>query len=242
MFYDLQNALATKYPSEVRLLLQGGKLTGDWANVARHCLIQAAAAEVMADLLGIDEQAKRRLVSTAAAHDWKKRLERQPEDFSLEERDRATSFLEIANLDAALMAATTPPFLLQADAGRATFLQLLQFYIDDIAQNDEIVPIDTRIDEAERRNPNPDPTISEQLGRPYWEVERQLGHQVERMLFEILRARRVDVQRASDIPALVMAEIRRRWQPQATSGAAADEPRMLGNTDTDPSIDTVPKR
>jgi hypothetical protein len=220
MFEKLQVALTAKYPNEVRLLIEGGKLTGEWANVTRHCLIQAAAAEVMADLLGIDEQAKRKLASVAVAHDWKKRLERQPRDFSPDDRARANSLSKSASLDAVLTSALTPSFLPKALAGEATFLQLVQFYIDDITLNDEIVPLDTRVTEVEGRNPDPDPAVTKVLGRPYWQVERELGHQVERMLFEILRARHVDVALACDIPALVMSEIRRRTTT-ATDGESA---------------------
>ena len=209
-FRKLQALMTKRYPAEVRLLLDGGKLVRRWANVRRHCLIQAMAAEVMADLLGLEEQIKRRLASVAVAHDWKKRLDLCPSDFSKDENDRAIELERKANLDKELMDALTPQFLLRVRNRKAMFLQLVQFYLDDITQNDQIVPFDDRVAEAEKRIPDPEPAVTGKLNQRYWDVEREVGHQVERMLFEILKARHVPVASAKKIPELILAEIKQR--------------------------------
>lgn len=210
MFDQLQALMSKRYPSEVRLLIEGGQLVDNWTNVARHCLIQAMAAEVISDLLGLDEQAKRKLASVAVAHDWRKRLDKCPDAFPTEEVERAAKLAVSANLDKTLMDALTPCFLLRVLSGQATFLELVQFYIDDITLNDKIVLFEDRIAEVERRNPDPEPLVSKQLSKPYWDVEREIGHRIEDMLFWIMNARYVKIGCAAEIPALIMAEIKKR--------------------------------
>ena len=214
MFKKLQELMANRYPAEVRLLLQGGKLVEDWANVARHCLIQAMAAEVIADFLGFEEQTKRRLASVALVHDWRKRLEIRPMDFTDEEIAQADELLAAAKPDAVLMRATTTEFLLCVQNGEATFLELIQFYLDDITKHDQIVPFEERVADAAARTPNPDQAIAAKLQRPFWEVELDVGHRIERMLFEILRARHVHIESPKLIPELILTEINRRTTKQ----------------------------
>lgn len=219
MFDKIESLISGKYPAEYCLLTHGGKLDGDWSNVRRHCLIQAVAAEVLADFLGLDEVSKRKLASVAVAHDWRKRLDIVPSDFTEHEKRNVVKLLSEARLDEDLMNALNPQFLLRVHNTNATFLELVQFYLDDIALNDCIVPFDQRIAEVEKRKPNPDPAVEKLLRRPYWDVEREVGHQVERMLFEILRARRVQITNADDIPKLILAEIVRRLSVMPCSEA-----------------------
>jgi hypothetical protein len=210
VFEKLQAVMTERYPVEVQLLLDGGKLVEDWANVARHCLIQAMAAEVIADLLGLDAQIKRRLASVALVHDWRKRLDLRPHDFS-EAEIRGVAELEgEVKPDEDLMNATTAGFLVRVLNGEATFLELIQFYLDDITKNDTIVPFEERIADSAARTPVPDADVSSKLPRPFWDVERDVGHQVERMLFAILKARQIEIENPPEIPGLILAEISKR--------------------------------
>jgi hypothetical protein len=212
LFDEVVRTLMEKgYAAEVRLLVEGGKLTEDWDNVARHCYIEAMAAEALSELLGLDEGVGRRLASVAVAHDWRKRMEIQGGFFSPEDVKRADDLEKQANLDTALMFATTPRFLLRALKGEAMFLELVQFYIDDIVMHDQIVPMEVRCADAEKRNPNPDPSLAKELdGRYYWDVEREVGRRIEQMLFEILRARLVEIDSPRRIPDLVRAKVGKR--------------------------------
>jgi len=193
---DVRNEAIERYverafPSQYGLVISGGKLIGDWGNVARHCFVQTVAAEEMADLLGLSHQEKLLLASVAACHDWEKRLQRKSTDFTDEEKKDAQVLFQAAHPDAMLMGALTPYFLLKVLAGEASFLQLIQFLIDDMAKGDEFVSFDERIDEVSARNPNPEPEVQEELGRPYWDVEREIGHGVEKMVYAILNARHI---------------------------------------------------
>jgi hypothetical protein len=76
----------------------------------------------------------------------------------------------------------------------------------------KLVSFDERIDEVAARNPDPEPEVAKKLGRPYWDVEREVGRRVETMLFAIIRARHVllGLKRQEDIPYMIMSEIERR--------------------------------
>lgn len=187
----IERYVAENYHREHILVVSGGKLTGDWGNVARHCFLQAVAAEEMADLLGLPPNDKLMLASVAACHDWEKRLQKKPSDFSPADKEFAQRLFKIANPNPVLMGALTPRFLIDVNTGKATFLQLVQFLIDDMAKGDEFVSIDERIDEVSARNPNPEPEVQEELGRHYWNVEREVGHNIEKMVYFIFMARRV---------------------------------------------------
>ena len=188
---SIEEYVKTQYTMSYDCVVKGGKLIGDWQNVANHCFTQAVAAEALADLLGLPGYLKTTLARVAACHDWAKRLEKRPHDFSYQERETAMVLFSGLNIDFGLMGALTPSFLPKVLQGKATFLELIQFLLDDMTMGDKIVSLDERIDEVSSRNPNPEPKVQEELGRPYWEVEREIGHEVEFMVYTILKARHV---------------------------------------------------
>ncbi|RJR13510.1 hypothetical protein C4585_01920 [Candidatus Parcubacteria bacterium] len=47
----------------------------DWGNVSEHCLVEIARVEEFAQLLGVSEQTRKKLVLAAALHDYYKRRE-----------------------------------------------------------------------------------------------------------------------------------------------------------------------
>src|SRR3989338_4855012 len=47
----------------------------DWRNVTRHCLIETARAEEIADILGLSPSVKKNLRLAAALHDFNKKKE-----------------------------------------------------------------------------------------------------------------------------------------------------------------------
>jgi hypothetical protein len=206
---------ADRYPSAYRLVIEGGKLTGDWSNVAVHCFVQAIAAEVVGELLGLEQKSIDRLSRTAASHDWRKRLDKRSGDFDEAAMTLANQQLAAANLDDELMAALEPSFLIVASDGRASLLQLVQFLIDDMTMNDEFVTFDERVKEAEERTPDPDPRIRETLGRAsYWDAEREIGHAVEKMVLAICAARRQSITTPTELVAYVNREIERRLETE----------------------------
>jgi hypothetical protein len=209
----LYRYVADKYPSAYRLVIEGGKLSGDWSNVAAHCFLQTLAAEVIGELLGLERGSTDRLARTAASHDWRKRLDKRSGDFDEGAITAANHYLAAAQLDDELMAALEPAFLVHATEGKASFLQLVQFLIDDMTMNDEFVTFDERVQEAQERTPDPDPRIREVLGRAsYWDAEREIGHAVEKMVLAICEARRQEIATPDELVAYVNREIVKRLE------------------------------
>jgi len=204
--------VASRYEPQLRLCVEGGKLieADKWGNVARHCFVQASATEEMATLLRLGAHELTRLARTAASHDWRKRLEKCRSDFTDEEIDRADRLCAEGGPDTELMRALNPYFLPIFFSGAATMLQMVQFYIDDITRDDEIVRFEDRIADNEERDPNPEPEVDRILGRPYWDAERVVGHAVESLLFSILKGFDVKLARPQDIPVLIASRMAAR--------------------------------
>ncbi len=193
-------------------------LGSGWENVAGHCLVQAGAHLVFDPMLSFDEGASHRLARTALCHDLKKRAEKRPGDFSDEEKKHAEELLELADPSWYMVEEVlVPKFLLrfvqgegeegQTPLGAVTLMERLLFIIDDMAREDEIVSFDERIDEVSARNPDPEPEIREQLGRPYWDVEREVGHIILTGLMVELREDGIKVATMNDIPRLINAKM-----------------------------------
>lgn len=211
----LHRYVAGKYPNAYRLVTEGGKLNGNWGNVAAHCFLQTLAVEVIGELLGLEKDSIDRLARTAASHDWRKRLDKRSGDFDEDAIALANGQLATAKLDDELMAALEPSFLVHASSGKASFLQLVQFLVDDMTMNDEFVTFDERVREAEERTPDPDPHIRKILGREsYWDAEREIGHAVEKMVLAICAARRQSITTPDELVAYVNREISRRLETE----------------------------
>jgi len=204
--------LALKHLPEMRLLIKGGGLSKKegWRNVVEHCLVQIAVSETLSRLLGLSEEDSQKLIRVAACHDWAKRLERKPDGFTEEEKGEAMTLLAKLAPNQGLMKATGPEFLEKAlIRGESTFLERLQFYIDDITKGSEIVPFDERVNEVEarRQDLNDDLVLTAKLGGRYWDRERELGHQTEQEIFDRLQETGVKIDSPKDIPVFVVQTI-----------------------------------
>lgn len=203
--------IAFSHLPEMRLLFRGGKLwkKDEWRNVVEHSLVQIVAADVFSDVLGLPEEDRKRLIKVAACHDWDKRLRRAPKDFTEEERAKAQSFLDAVKPDEDLMEATDVDFLVKYKQGRATFLEKLQCYMDNTTMGSEIVPFDVRVDEvaARREDMDEDEALTKKLGGRHWDVEREVGHKVEREIFELLQAKNIDIGSPEQIPEFIRKKI-----------------------------------
>ena len=56
-------------------LWEKGRGGRDWSNVSRHCLFEAARAEILAEWLGLPKKIKEDLILAAALHDFNKKQE-----------------------------------------------------------------------------------------------------------------------------------------------------------------------
>lgn len=199
------------YEDEFHLLYLG-KLTKreGWKNVREHGVTQLLGAKVLGALLGLTDGERRALESVAIIHDWEKRLDNFPDDFSPAEKEKIELYYKKIKPDERLMAATGPDFLEKVLYAEVSILEFLQFYLDDITMGSEIVPFDKRIEEVSTRKQylNDDGDLTQRLGgRKYWELEMEVGHLVENMIFDSLKARGVEIGSPKDIPYLIKNKI-----------------------------------
>lgn len=198
---------------EFRFLFKGGKLSkkDGWRNVIEHQVIQFFGAKTLGELMGLSDIDKKKLQSVALIHDGRKRLDKYPQDFSADEIKNIELFFTKINPDSALMAATGTDFLEKVSYTEVSSLELLQFYLDDITKGNEIVPFDERINEVSRRRQdlNDDEVLTARLGgKRYWDVEREIGHAVEKMIFRKLVERGVEINSPENIPSLISSKIK----------------------------------
>ena len=131
----------------------------------------------------------------------------------------AESFTEQIDIDADLMHATDPEFLRHALVEKkASLLQKIQFYLDDICGTRngkaDIIPPRERIAEvaARRQDLNDDPALTARLGGKYWDREQELVAAVEEELWKRLKDRGHSIQSPEELPAFIRAEIQKRMK------------------------------
>lgn len=209
------SSLAFEYFGEMRLLMRGGKLTEKekWRNVAEHCLVEVACVKSLGKALGLSDKEVEDMATVAACHDWDKHLEKKPEDFSEEEKAEAQAFLLKANPDKALMSATKLEWIERAHSGEASFLEKLQFYVDEICDGSNIVSPEERIEMAEsREHQEVNAEVQKKLGgKTYREAEREMAHSVENEIFLALRGRGTDIGQPENLPFFIKSEIEKNF-------------------------------
>lgn len=204
--------LSSKYPTELKLLIEGGKLRKEdgWGNVVEHSLIQTAAAEVLTDLLGLSIQAKRKIIKVALCHDWNKRMEVNPGDFTKEDKLQAKRLLQEVNPDTILMRAASSEFVEKAlIKKRSHFLERVQFYLDEICMGSQIANIKERINEVEKRRKalNNDERLTRKLGGKYFNKVRESSSMIEQEIFIEFKKRDIQVATPEQIPTIIRNEI-----------------------------------
>lgn len=200
-----------QHRNEFRLLYLG-KLTKreGWKNIREHDAIQLFGAKALGNMYGLSENDQRELESVALIHDWKKRLDKNPDDFTVEEKEKAQVALEKIHPNEKLMTATGPDFLEKVLYTEVSMLEFLQFYLDDITKGNQIVSFDERIDEvsARRQDLNNDAELTKRLGgKKYWDLEREIGHEVEKLIFIRLTERGIDLKSPKEIPDLIRCRV-----------------------------------
>ncbi len=230
------------YQHPIILLVAHGKLTQDndedWSNVLAHCAMQyAAMAEVMDTLVHhlcgtsssnyatrqFGQEWPRDARRAACIHDWTKRRDRKPGDFTPEEIAAGDEMYKDTTSEGMrkLIAATGPDFLGRVLQGRASIWELISFYVDDICRGGEIVPLLERIAEVEarRRDLNDDSDLTARLsGRKYWDVEREIGRMAEQFIFFTLGGvENLGISSPEELPNWIRARVEERIRKCATT-------------------------
>lgn len=204
--------LAARYPKQVALLDAGKLFDADgWGNIRRHCLVQAAAIEVLGDFLQLPAHDVGLMAEVAACHDYRKRADKRPGDFNDAELSQLDVLFAEADLRLNLLNSTNPSFIPRFVCEDTTVWERIQFIVDDMTGPDgTIVSFDQRVDEVSRRNPDPEPEIREQLGRSYWDVEREVGHLILTDIFVRLRQKGENIRYPSELSEFLNAGIAAR--------------------------------
>lgn len=204
--------VARGYLPEMKQLFRSGGLTKtvDWDNVSAHCIVQCVVARDLGIKLNLSIDDLNKLMQVALVHDWEKRIQSLNNSSSVEIAEATQSFNELG-IDMNLMSATGIEFIKKFQRGDSiTFLEKLQFYIDDVVQNRTIVLLDTRLDEVSRRKQylNDDMKLTEELGGiPYWEAERNIAHEIEHEIFMKLQSQGIIIDKPEHIPNLLSRSI-----------------------------------
>lgn len=201
----------------MRVLFRDGQLKKDpkdkewqgYRTTVEHSVAAAAAMIELCDLLQVKEEERKNLTTAILVHDWQRRWEIE------QKTDHTPVHLEELAIDPKLITATQPSF--QERAKNATFAEKIMFYIDNILQGSEIVPLLQRIDEVASRRPelDNDPSLTRD-GMPYWENERRIGVQIEQEIFEKLQVLHPDlpIESADAIPNFLRNKVCERIQKE----------------------------
>ncbi|MDO8560048.1 MAG: glycosyltransferase family 2 protein [bacterium] len=209
------------FPDELAILREHGKLTGDWSNVADHCLTEAAAADILAELLQLSAADRDALVKASLLHDWYKRMERE----RVATEGQGTYDASATASEHGLAALGVPPAIVTIahrvghsqcryfiDHPDAPLLERVMFWLDTITHGNHIVGVDERVDQLEsadryRELNERGRTILD--GKTYFQAQREIALAIERKL----------VQRTRTASSL-SDEIRRRLEARNQQAAA----------------------
>lgn len=210
------NSFAKKHLPEIRLLFQGGKLWSKegWRNIVEHSLPQGAAAEVLSDMLQFPEEEKQELIKNSICHDWDKRIDKKPEDFTNKDQKKASKLITKIKLNQNLLAATKPEFVNQIisdqeNSKETPIDQLIMFYIDEITMGggDNLggfVSFETRLEETKHRYP--------ELSPEHWDKEIRAGHIVQNRIFQMLREKGILIEKPDDLPSFITDAIEKKYK------------------------------
>lgn len=200
-----------------------------WNNVIKHQTGEAAAFRVLGHALRLPQEQQERQETFAFIHDAEKRAQIKPGDFAafverdghrISEREALRTSLQpiLEETDPArhLRTATneeffyelferTPGNSIDEKIANTQKEELLQYYIDSIFIDGNIVPALERIAKTEerRKDLNDDPERSRRLGMKYWDAERLVAKKVEALMWQWLREQGTDLPSPENVPAFI---------------------------------------
>jgi len=222
--------IAMEHLPEMRLLLRGGKLTKreGWRNVAKHCMAAFVATSILTEALGLSEEDRRTILTAQFVHDWRKRMDIKPGEFTEEEKSHAEKFLGAVDPDPVIMAATGPNIIERSlVTHEASFLERLRAYVDDLCKEGEIVRLKERHEDvrARRQDLQDDEVLEERLGGKFWDRNWEMETATQQEVFERLREQGVDINSPEEIPDFIKRKL-------AEEIAAIELPEVSFRTET----------
>lgn len=219
---------AIKHLPEMRLAKETGlfpKKEG-WRNVVEHELVEAEAADVLAEVLNLSSTDRQNVYTACSVHDLEKRRETElirkvgPSGYELSQQEQAdllrsrgyseeviklTQSVGGMFLPAMLKNSKSPKLEIKDDLSLPT---MIVHYVDDITLNNDIVPLRERIDYLES-NPRYKEANEQGRalfgGRTYTQVEWEVGRLLEEKLAQML-----GVKPSSRLPNFIKTKIQER--------------------------------
>ena len=225
--------LNDKHKTEMRILLREAKLgkkpkkiDGQWEgwnNVIKHQAGEAAAF-ILGKFLKQPQEQVERQETFALVHDAEKHAQVKPGDFTVEEKtaldQKLQPIFQRVDPDGSLRIATNEAFFyklfeqtegkdIDEKIARTSQAELLQYYIDSIFVDGQIVPALERITktEARRQDLNDDPVRTGRLGMKYWDAERIVAVKVQERIWEWLKEAGTLLPSPDAIPAFIDQKI-----------------------------------
>jgi len=200
-----------------------------WNNVIKHQAGEAAAIRALGAALQLPPEQRERQETFAFVHDAEKHAQIKPGDFAalvqrgehqVSEREdlhqRLGAILEEVDPSQQLRVATNEEFFyalferapgnsIDEKIAQTPLSELLQYYIDSIFIDGDIVPALERIakTEARRQDLNDDPERCRRLGMKYWDAERLVAEKVQVLLWQRLREKGVAIPSPNLLPAFI---------------------------------------
>lgn len=209
------NRLLANYEKEFELLIKAGKLTkkDGWWNVVEHCFEEMLIADALSDLFDLSMD-KPRFMQAAICHDWDKRIEVRPTDFSEKDIDYTQKLLKEICPDKDLLFATKYTFIEYAlILKKSTFLQRLLYFIDNSTLESQFVGYKKRIKETRRRSTehDHDEELIAKLGGKYWDKELELAGLVEKEVLYKLRKKGIKITSGNKLPQLLYQTLNKKY-------------------------------
>lgn len=187
-----------------------------WRNVSEHCLVQTAACDVLAEALGLPEENRKKLELAAMGHDWDKkyqstglrRINQQVESGQVSEQDGGRlkyEFFEESEAHSVqgmrskgipeeiirIASADGHPALPRMKDANCPLEEKILHYVGSITDESRIVALDERVDNLEKNERYKMMNaygrhISWTNGRTLYQVQREVGHHIERELVQRL--------------------------------------------------------
>ncbi len=196
-----------------------------WGDPTEHCLVEAAAAEELADMLKLAPEEKEKLVIATLVHDAGKKFEIEstkgvtdPEKIEAAYSESEKRLLEhgvskdVVSLTKKV-AHTSLPYFAIIEEGNVVKLkpnlqitEMVMHYIDDITRGTTIVTLDERMDYldlvAVTRYPYNEKGRVLWGGRTFFQAQREVGHLIEDYLAE-----RAGVDTPKELPHIIFKRL-----------------------------------
>lgn len=160
----------------------------EWRNVADHCIAVARALDALGGLLGMSVAEREALVKVGLVHDWNKRLTKNPEAFSDDEKAKAEAtakeILATHDPDGRLIDATEPHGMARLEGDAATLAEHCLHFIDLNCTSDGLVGPEERFKDLKSRHAKSD---------EMWKRKEALVAKEEAMFLEEMRRKGMDV-------------------------------------------------